>query len=404
LDKAKKTLENLLNPTGSALAAAELAVVTALESLDDAQNAVDALNYPRANEGTIASAQANYLLALDKVDKMQGIYDHTEGDPNADTGKALALSNLQNAKNDASRSLATLNWYLGEPTEDEVATKNIELHLAQSQLTDAQEALEALKNPGDEDIVLAQAAVDEAEEALETARNGATESELILAQVRLTTAEAALAQAVLTAPFAGTITEIDVRPGDIVSGGRSAFRIDDLSKLYIDLQVSEVDVLQVKTGQEAEIVFDAIDGKTYTGKVTKIGMVASGSQGVVNYPVTVQLLDPDESILPGMTASVTIVVEVHEDVMVVPSSAVRTGVGQRTVTVMFEGEQISVPVTTGLTSDSMTEVSSEQLREGDSVVLNGTTGTTTSSSQNIGMPGPMIIQGDFGERFEGVMP
>jgi RND family efflux transporter MFP subunit len=193
-------------------------------------------------------------------------------------------------------------------------------------------------------------------------------------------AQASLDHAQLLAPFAGTITEVDVKSGDLVSNGESAFRIDDLASLYVDLQISEVDLASLKVGQTATLEFDAIGDKVYTGEVAEIGMIGSVSQGVVNYPITVRITDGDETILPGMTASVTIVVEKVDDVLLVPNKAIHTSSGQKSVTVLFEGQQISVPVTAGLTDGSMTEVTSDQLLEGDVVVITGSTASSNTSS------------------------
>jgi macrolide-specific efflux system membrane fusion protein len=81
-----------------------------------------------------------------------------------------------------------------------------------------------------------------------------------------------------------------------------------------------------------------------------------------------------------MTASVTIITDQANDVLLVPNKAIHTSDGQKTVTVLFEGQQISVPVTVGLTNDSTSEVTSDQLHEGDVVLISGTTTTSTTSS------------------------
>ncbi len=389
LTQAQEDLENLLNPTAGAIAQAEIAVVDAQDAVDDAQDAVDALARGRANQQQIELARANYLLAQQKVERMQAIYEDTPGHHDEDPAKAMALSNLAGAENERDRALGTLNWYLGKPSQEEIDQANLEHALAQSQLAEAQATLARLQEPTPEDIDYARAMVESAQEALETARSGATEEELALAQTRVQVAQATLDQAYLTAPFAGMITDMDVLAGDLVSQGTQAFHIDDFSMLFVQLQVSEVDIHQVQVGQEATLTFDAISDREYQGTVTKIGMAATISQGVVNYPVTVQLTNPDESIFPGMTAAVTIVVEKHTGVLVVPNQALRTSSGQRTVTVLFEGRQISLPVTVGLTSASLSEVTSDQLREGDTVVVNGSASSTTADQFNRGgmMPG-----------------
>jgi len=184
----------------------------------------------------------------------------------------------------------------------------------------------------------------------------------------------------LLAPFAGTVTEVDIDTGDLVNSGDTAFRIDDLANLYIDLQISEVDLASLKVGQEATVEFDAIPDRSYSGEVTEIGMVGAVSNGVVNYPVIVRITDADDDIRPGMTASVTIILQQIEDALLAPNKAIRTSNGQKTVTVLFEGQEISVPVTVGLVGDSMSEITSDQLREGDTVVISGSTASTSSTS------------------------
>jgi HlyD family secretion protein len=380
LEKAQQTLEDLLHPSDAAIAEAKLAVINAQDAVDTAQKAVDKLQYGRGSDEAIATAQAAYVVALDEVARLEEAYKEVGGDPSEDPRKAQALSVLEAAKTKMRRALATLNWYQGERTDEEIESTYTDLAVAKGQLAEAQEALEKLQNPTAEDIALAQATVEDAQETLDALKAGPTESDLTVAKTRVILAEAAEAQATLSAPFAGTVTSLDVMPGDIVNAGTTALRIDDLSKLYVELAISEMDIGAIQVGQDATIAFDAITGKEYHGKVTQISMVASVSQGVVNYPVTVQIIDPDESILPSMTALVSIIVNKVENVLVVPNNALRTSNGQRTVTVLFEGQQIAVPVTVGLIGDSTSEVISDQIREGDTVVLSGTSTIASGGS------------------------
>ena len=404
LTTAQTGLANLLNPTAEVILAAEQAVIEAQEAADDAQYDYDSLANGRGDTEQIELARADYLMAQDNYEQMQSIYNNTPGDPETDARKALALSNLAAAETARDRALAVLNWYLGTPSAEEIAEANLALALAQAQLSSAQEKLDNLRAPTEDDIALAEAVVAEAQETLEAARAGATAEELIIAQTRVDVAQATLDQSRLTAPFAGMITNVNVLPGDLVSQGKEAFSIHDISMLFVDLSISELDISQVSVGQEATFTFDAISEKEYTGIVTKISLAATSSMGVVNYPVTVQITNPDEEILPGMTASVNIIIEKHENVLVVPSSAVRNSGGQRTVTILFEGNEISVPVSVGLTYDSLTEISSTQLREGDTVVLNtgSSSASTGPSVQTGGMGGGMLEGFEMGAG--GVVP
>ena len=404
LTAAQTDLQDLLDPTAEVILAAEQAVITAQDAVDDAQYDVDSLMNGRGDTEQIELARADYLMAQDNYEQMQSIYNNTPGDPETDARKALALSNLAAAETARDRALAVLNWYLGTPSAEEIAEANLALALAQAQLSSAQEKLDNLRAPTEDDIALAEAVVAEAQETLEAAQAGATAEELIIAQTRVDVAQATLDQSRLTAPFAGMITNVNVLPGDLVSQGKEAFSIHDISMLFVDLSISELDISQVSVGQEATFTFDAISEKEYTGLVTKISLAATSSMGVVNYPVTVQITNPDEDILPGMTASVNIIIEKHENVLVVPSAAIRNSGGQRTVTILFEGNEISVPVSVGLTYDSLTEISSTQLREGDTVVLNtgSSSASTGPSVQTGGMGGGMLEGFEMGAG--GVVP
>jgi HlyD family secretion protein len=224
--------------------------------------------------------------------------------------------------------------------------------------------------------------VTDAQTNLETAKAGPTQADLVAAQTRVTVAQATLAQASLSAPFAGTITDIQTIKGDIVSAGKTAFRIDNLTNMYVDLAVSEVDISNMKVGQAATLTFDAIPAKTYNGKVVKIGMVGTVSSGVVNYTVTVQMTDADEQVLSGMTAAVIITIDQHDFVLVVPNNAIKTSGGQRYVVVLYQGQQVQVPVEVGLVGDTTTEVTSTTLKEGDQVVVSGSTSSSTKTTTN----------------------
>jgi len=377
LEQARTDLENLQNPSETAISQAELAVIDAQEAVDDAQYAVDALERGRGSAAQIESARASYLLAQDKVDHMQSLYNDTPGDPTEDPGKALALSNLETAKSQRDRALATLNWYLGVPSEAEIAEKNTQLALAQAQLADAQEKLETLQNPTETDIALAQAKLDDAQEKLDDLQRGASESDIEVAENRIALAQAALDKiqdnAHLTAPFAGTITAINVMKNDIVTNGRLAFQVDDLSRLFVDLDVSEIDIYRIAVGQPVSITFDAIPDRKYNGAIYEIGLVGGLDQGVVYFPVTVELTDVDESVKPGMTAVANVVVAQVEDVLQVPNRAVQTEDGKKVVYVLRGEELITVVVKVGLASDTVSEIITNEVQAGDQVLTSSPT-------------------------------
>lgn len=386
LEQAQESLDTLLSPSESDLAQAELAIITARDAVTEAQKTVDKLDRPRYSTELLEQARASYLIAQAEVERMQGLYDNMGGDPETDAGKALALSNLAASKTKRDRALAAVNWYLGNPTDAEVAEKTTELLVAQGKLADALETLEKLKNPKPTDIELAQAKVNDAQEALDQAKAGPSEDDLAVAQTRVTLAQAALEQSMLTAPFNGTITEISVMTGDMVSPGQTAFRLDDLSKLFVDLDVSEIDIAQIQVGQAVQVTFDAIPEKEYAGVVSSIGLVGTVAQSVVYFPVTVQLTDADAAVKPGMTAVANVIISQVEDVLQLPNRAIQSNEGERFVYVLRNNASEKVVIKVGMVSDTASEVLSDDLKEGD-VILLGTPTTTNSSSFGPGSGG-----------------
>jgi HlyD family secretion protein len=174
----------------------------------------------------------------------------------------------------------------------------------------------------------------------------------------------------LKAPFNATVTDVSVKPGDQVIPGATAFRLDDLSHLLVDVQVSEVDINRVKPGQQVTLTFDAIQDKEYQGIVGLVDRVGRTVQGVTEFTVTVELVNADENVRPGMTSAVNFVVEQIEDVLMVPNRAVRTRDGKRVVYILDNDVTTPVEITLGSSSDTMSQVLRGDLKEGDLIVLN----------------------------------
>lgn len=365
LTQAQDALDALRSPSESAIAQAELAVINAQNDVDDKQYALDSLLNGRGSPQLISQARANYLLAQDRVDRLQQVYNNTPGDVNEDVGKAQAFSSLEGAKKDRDRALASLNWYLGEPSAQELAEAQTNLALARAKLADAQKALDDLRNPTPSAIALAEARVQDAQQTLADARRGASEDELTIAQNRVTQAQASVNLSRLTAPIGGTITSVQILEGDLVSAGQQAFRIDDLSRLLLDLQVSEIDVQQIQVGQPVRVIFDAIPEQEYQGAVVEIGQVGVSSQGVVNFTVTVQISNPDSDIKPGMTAEANIQIAEAADVLQIPNRFIFNDNGKKYV-YRVNGEEVEqIFIQVGVSSTSASEVIADELKEGD---------------------------------------
>lgn len=228
---------------------------------------------------------------------------------------------------------------------------------------------EATIKKADEDLALAKAKLDDALREYERLNNG-NMLDITAAQARVDAAQATLNLARVVAPFAGTVTETHALPGDQIGAGEVAFRLDNLSSLLVDVQLSEVDINSVSIGQPVTLTFDAILGKEYHGEIVEVLQVGNVEQGVVNFTVTVELTDADALVKPGMTAAVNIVVQEMQDVLLVQNRAVRLVDGERVVYVLEEGEPVRKEIQLGSSSDTMSVIVSGDVREGDVIILN----------------------------------
>ena len=222
----------------------------------------------------------------------------------------------------------------------------------------------------DEDLALKEAQLNDARRKYERLKDGADPAEVSAAEARIAAAQSTLNLAFIAAPFDGTVTQAEPAVGDQASTGAVAFRVDDLSHLLVDVQVSEVDINTLSIGQTAALTFDAILGKEYHGEIAEVGQAGDNVQGVVNFTVTIELTDADELVKPGMTAAVNIVVQEVKDVVLVPNRAVRLVDAERVVFVLVNGIPQQVKVELGSSSDTMSVLIDGDLKEGDEIILN----------------------------------
>lgn len=222
----------------------------------------------------------------------------------------------------------------------------------------------------DRDLALAESKLEDARREYERLLKGEESDAVAAARARVAAAEATLDLANITTPFNGTITQSSAVVGDQVAPGTIAFRIDDLSSLLVDVQVSEVDINNVAVGQNATLSFDAILGKTYNGTVVEVGQAGDTIQGVVSFTVTVELTDADEQVKPGMTAAVNVIVEEVTDTVLIPNRSVRLVDGERVIYLLQDGLPVPVTITLGASSDTMSVLLSGDVKEGDLIILN----------------------------------
>lgn len=196
------------------------------------------------------------------------------------------------------------------------------------------------------------------------------------------------------APISGTVNEINIKNGDDLSKLSSGSSrevpiiIGDLSTMKAQVQVNEVDIANVNIGQEVALTFSAIDGLSATGKVEKMDSIGTLDSGVVTYNVTIGFDTLDSRIRPEMSVSAAIITQSKQEVVIIPSGAIKTQNGTSYVEVLNIGQNpVETTVKTGISNDTETEITGG-ISVGDKVVtqtvgsLTSTTATSTSSSSN----------------------
>ncbi|NLG95945.1 MAG: efflux RND transporter periplasmic adaptor subunit [Chloroflexi bacterium] len=344
LVEARRALDRLLN-SDLARAQARQALVAAQKEYEDALEKRESKNYARASEATIDEARASLVIAQDAVTRATELYDKVDDLPEDNPVRAEAFSQLAAARKNRDRAQANLNYLLGKPDQTEIDEADARVALAEANLKDAEREWERLKDGPDPDDIAA-------------------------AEARVAAIEATLEQITLEAPFAGTVTEVNIKPGDQANPAAAAFRVDDLSRLLVDVQITEVDINRIHVGQPAMMTFDAIPGVEYSGRVIEVGRVGNAAQGVVNFVATIHIENADGAVRPGMTAAVNIITDLLEGVLVVPNRAVRLQGGQYVVYVLRNGLPVVETIELGLTSDVMSEVAGGAVQEGDLLILN----------------------------------
>jgi len=286
-------------PDEKDLLAAQAAVEVAQSSVAGAEAG---LNAARANynqlfaDTTEAQRQvneANLRQAEINLKSAQQQYNRVKDQPNI--GELPQAAQLESATVAYEVALAQTTLTDEGPTDaqiagglNQIAQAELGLRQAQANLIQAQNNLSTLlEGPGEEDLEIARAQVQQA-------------------QISQLSAENSLANAQLIAPIDGVVSVINVRQGELFSGGLPAITMSNLESFHMDVLVDEIDVRQVLVGQSVQIRVDAFGDEELTGRVTEIAPTANNVGGVIAYEVTIV---PDATDLPlraGMSATANI--------------------------------------------------------------------------------------------------
>ncbi|HEX7057351.1 MAG TPA: efflux RND transporter periplasmic adaptor subunit [Bacilli bacterium] len=213
----------------------------------------------------------------------------------------------------------------------------------------------------------------------------------------------------ITAPIDGTLAELSVNVGDDIGPNQAVAEIADYQHLQLVVSIDELDIPQVKIGQEAKISVDALPNQVFSGKVVKIADEGTPSNGVATFDVTLQLAEAT-GVKAGMSAEASIMLQQKNNVLVLPVEAVhalqnrffvmlpesnKNGAGNESGEGGSERQSADTgrnggfgaagagnirPVEVGIHNEDFIEIVSG-LREGDTVLLPAVAQTSANNNQ-----------------------
>ena len=362
----------------------------------------------RGNLVVTVSATGN-LEPTNQVDvgsELSGIIRSVEVDYNDHVNAGQVLAKLDTDKLNAQvlQSRATLESARSKVLQAAATVKEKQSEF--NRLKKVQE-LSGGKVPSQSDLDVAEAALARAHADEASARALVSEAQAVLKEN-----ETNLEKALIRSPINGIVLSRDVEPGQTVAASLQApvlFTLaEDLARMELHVDVDEADVGVVKEGQEATFTVDAYPNRTFPAQITQVRYGVQTSGGVVTYETVLRVDNSDLLLRPGMTATADIVVRKVKDALLVPNAALRftppqkeaPEMGKQTtnssfirklfprprrsserriqkksdqhrqqVWILQDKHPVAVPVTTGSTDGTMTEITGGGIAEGTELIV-----------------------------------
>jgi HlyD family secretion protein len=298
-------------------------------------------------------------------------------DAEARAQAARALSQLRSAE-------ASLQEIKAGGTQEEVLTIHSDLTKAQAERDDSQRNLQAIQklrqngaaSPAEVDAAQSRAKKADADvQLLQSKLSGrfstpeVTKAEASAAEARAAyeSAQDLLHHSNVTAPFAGTVYQLPVKAGSYVNGGDLLVQVAVLEKVRVRAFVDEPEIGHLAKGQQVEIRWDAIPGRTWNGLLTRVPtsvtMVGTRTVG----EITSEIDNSDRKLLPNVNVNVSIISARHDGALTVSREAVHDIEGKRYVYTIADDKIQAQEIQTGLSS--LTRVEVKGIQEGTQIAL-----------------------------------
>jgi multidrug efflux pump subunit AcrA (membrane-fusion protein) len=371
-----KLAQDRAGPTGSSLTSAQNSVASAQVSMTNAQTSL--ADTQAINAQSVAAAQAPVTAAQALVTADQGLV----AQDNATLAADQAAVPVDPAKVSADQAKLAVD-------QATLAHDQATLDNAKAALAAATAKAQQSNDQAAAQLASMQQQYSAAKSSLASVQTSTTpqtiqmdNAQITIDQVSVDSLQRQVDGATITSPIAGIVSQVNVKAGQSVSSGSatSAFVVFAPGSYQVTGTVSDSQVNLVAVGQAAQVT-PAGSTQALLGKITAIAPAATISSGVATFGVTAQLTDASNAIRPGISASVTIVINQVVHVLTVPTSAVHTTGSGSTVQVLVNGAPKSVSVQTGASDPTRIQVLSG-LNLNDVVVIAVVTSAVPSTNGN----------------------
>lgn len=186
----------------------------------------------------------------------------------------------------------------------------------------------------------------------------------------------------IISPVDGVVVSRNVDVGQTVAASfqtPTLFMVaQDLTKMQIEVNVSEADIGRIREGQAVDYTLDGYPDVTFKGRVSQVRISPTTIQNVVTYNVIVIVDNEDQKLKPGMTANVSIVTAQKKDILCAPSEALRFSPKEITggkkfkeqgIWMLVDDKPIRVEIETGIKDSDKIEIISAEIKEGQKVII-----------------------------------
>lgn len=388
LDKAISTASEALDNAQRELDSANDSIARLQSALDSDRYAHDVAAAQAADDSARAAAAYDETYAKHEglLSELRHAVDTAKDDARiADAAAATAedayLKAVEEGASDIKQKAEERDIARGEADTKHALLKEAEASLADAEtqaVADAKKASEVVPVTSVPEFSEASAQAQ-----IESARATAATAQTAVEKARkdYNDAVANAEKRTVRAPSSGTIVTMNAQSGAAVGSATGAkatpeslIQIADVSKMKVTINVNELDIANVKTGQKAICTFSAIKDLTLEGRVTSVASTAAsssegGSGGVVTFPVEVLIEKLDPRVKPGMTASVKILTDDRPNSLVIPAMALVEDGATTYVNVAIDEEHSELREVKVAAKSSSDAVIESGLAEGEEVLL-----------------------------------